>query len=180
MTYASTSSETLTMMVEGLDATYAAVTDTVTFSGSTTGTATNNTSFLRINSLRLLTGANAGTITAKNGGITYGQISPGAGRTQMSLYTVPLGYTFYLTRAEVYSNNNGSQYTTYRVLTNVAGGGPQIAILNTPFTATYDAVRITPRGYAQKTDIQWQVQNSTAGNAVGVQVEGVLISNTAV
>jgi hypothetical protein len=177
--YASTSSETVTMTVSGLDSTYAAVTDTVTFSGGTTGTATIGQSFYRINSMRLATGANVGTITAKISGTTYAQINPGGGQTQMSIYTVPLGYTFYLTRSQAYANNNGSQFTTYRVLTNVYGTGPQIALLNSPFDASYTTLRVAPRGYAQKTDIQWQVSNSTSGNAVGVQVEGILISNTA-
>jgi len=179
-TYASTSSETLTMLVSGLDSTYASVTDTITFSAGTTGTAATSQSFYRINSMRLLTGVNAGTITAKIAGTTYGQINSGLGQTQMSVYTVPLGYTFYLTRAQVYSNNNGSQYTTYRVLTNVYGTGPQVALLNSPFAAAYTSIRVAPRGYAQKTDIQWQVQNSTSGNTVGAQIEGILISNTAV
>ena len=51
MTYASTSSETLTMTVTGLDINYNQVSDTVTFAGSTSGTATNGTAFFRINSI---------------------------------------------------------------------------------------------------------------------------------
>lgn len=177
--YASTSSETLTMLVSGVDASYSPVSTTVTFSGGTAGTASPSQSFLRINSMRLLTGANVGTITAQISGVTYAQIAPTAGITQMSVYTVPLGYTFYLTKAQLYSNNNGSQYTTYRVLTNVAGTGPQVALLNSPFSTDYLSLRVAPRGYAQRTDIQWQVQNTGTGNAVGAQIEGILIANTA-
>ena len=178
--YASTSTETLTMSVSGVDASNNSITDTVTFSAGTTGTAANGYSFFRINSMRLLTATNAGIITAKISGTTYAQINAGAGQTQMSVYSVPNGYTFYLLRVNVYSNNNGSQYTTYRVTTNVPTTGPQIQLLNSPFTAEYSTIRVVPRSYVQKTDIQWQVQNSTSGNPVGIQVEGVLISNTAV
>ena len=177
--YASTSSETVTLLVTGTDASYNLVTDTVTFAGSTTGTATSGQSFFRINSMRLQTGVNAGIITAKISTVTYAQIKPGTGQTQMSIYTVPLGYTFYLTRAQVYANNNGSQYTTYRVSSNIVGTGPQVELVNSPFFADFLTLRVVPRSYAQKTDIQWQVNNSAINGHVGVQVEGVLISNTA-
>lgn len=177
--YASTSNETLTMLVSGLDSTYAAITDTVTFSGGTSGTAAGNKSFFRINSITLLTGTNVGTITAKIGGTTYAQVNPGLGTTQMSVYSVPLGYTFYITRTQAYSNNNGTQYGTYRVQAQVASTGPTIVVLNSPFASIYTSTRITPRPYPEKTDLQWQIQNSAANNAVGFQIEGVLISNSA-
>jgi hypothetical protein len=55
-------------------------------------------------------------------------------------------------------------------------------LLQAPFTTNYQTLRVAPRAYTQKTDIQWQVAgNPASGNfQVGIGVEGVLISNTAV
>lgn len=177
--YASTSAETLTMLVSGLDASYAPITDTVTFSGGTTGTAAGGKSFFRINDTTLLTGTNVGTITTKIAGTTYAQINPGIGKAQMSVYSVAAGYTFYILRTQAYANNNGTQYSTYRVQAQVATTGPTVVVLNSPFTAFYQSTRVAPRPYPEKTDLQWQIQNSQANNAVGFQIEGLLMSNTA-
>ena len=179
MTFTSASSETLTMTVSGVDATYAAKTAVVTFSGSTTGTVTTGTSsFYRINAMQVTSGTNAGIITATNNGTTYAQINAGLGRSQASIYTVPLGCTFHLTRAQAFTTNNGAQYCTYRVWSQTIPGGvatPNI-VLTAPFTQNYMSTRVVPRGYPEKTDIQWQLNQSNAAPG-SVQVEGILIQN---
>lgn len=178
MTFSSTSSETLTMTVFGLDDTYAVKTAVVTFSGSTTGTVTTGTStFFRINAMQITSGTSVGTITAANGAV-YAQINAGAGRSQASIYTVPLGYTFYLTRAQAFTTNNGNQYCSYRVYSQTISGGittPNI-VLSAPFTQSYSSTRVVPRGYVQKTDIQWQLSQSSSAPG-SIQLEGILIVN---
>jgi hypothetical protein len=184
MTYASTQSETLTMTVTGLDANYAIVTDTVTFSAGTSGTATNGTQFFRINSMIVtstatLGGTNVGQITAKNGGTTYAQINAGVGKTQMAIYTVPAGYSFFLNRIDVFASN---PYTSANNLTfinwqqnpttNVA-----FAVAQSPFISILDIHRQYPLAYTEKTDIQFRVNTSTGTYAVGAFGEGVLIAN---
>lgn len=181
MTFTSTLSETLTMTVFGLDDTYAIKTAVVTFSGGTTGTVTTGTStFFRINAMQITSGTSAGNISATNGGTTYAQILAGSGRSQASIYTVPAGYTFYLIRAQAFTHNNGAQNATYRVYTQTISGAvtTQNIVLTAPFTPSYTSVRIVPRGYAEKTDIQWQIKQSTAA-AGSIQVEGILVKNDA-
>jgi len=184
MTYASTSNETLTMTVNGLDANYAIATDTVTFSGGTSGTATNGTAFFRINSMIItstatLGGTNAGQITAKNGGTTYAQINAGVGKTQMAIYTVPAGYSFFLNRIDVFASN---PYTSANNLTFInwqQSGLTNVAynIAQSPFTSILDIHRQYPLVYNEKTDIQFRVSTSAGTYAVGAFGEGVLVAN---
>lgn len=181
MTFSSSLSETLTMRVDGLDDTYTIKTATVTFTGSTTGVVTSGTStFFRINRMTITSGTASGLISATNGGTTYSVINDGNGISQASIYTVPAGYTFYLTRVNAYTTNNGSQYCTYRIYSQTIPSGvvtPSV-VLTAPFTQGYATLRVTPRAYVEKTDIQWQLYQSNPAPG-SIQLEGVLISNTA-
>lgn len=181
MTFSSTSAETVTLTVFGFDANYAIKTAVVTFSNSTSGVVTSGTStFFRINAMQITSGTSVGTITATNGGVTYAQINSGLGRSQASIYTVPSGYTFYLTRAQAFTTNNGAQFCTYRVMSQTISGGvttPNI-VLAAPFTQFYSSTRVIPRGYLEKTDIQWQLKQSNAAPG-SIQLEGILIKNDA-
>lgn len=159
MTFASTSAETLTMVVSGVDDSYVAKSATVTFTASTSGTVTVGTSsFFRINSMQITSGTSVGTITAaSSGGTIYSQVNAGTGRSQASVYTVPAGYTFMLTRAQAYTHNNGNQNCTYRVYSQVISGGitTPTAVLSAPFQQFYTSTRVVPRAYVEKTDIMW-------------------------
>lgn len=152
MAFTSSLAETLTMTVFGLDENYSIKTATVTFNNSTTGTITSGTNlFFRINALQITSGSALDTIVATNNGNTFAQINPGSGRSQASIYTVPAGYTFYLTRAQAFTTNNGSQYCTYRVYSQTIANGiitPNV-VLNAPFTQNYSSTRIVPRGYVE-------------------------------
>lgn len=179
MTFSSTLSETLTMRVDGLAQDYTPKTATVTFSGGTSGVVTSGTaSFFRINAMQITSGASSGVVTASNGGVVYAQVNAGAGRSQASIYTVPLGYTFYLWRAQAFTTNNGAQFCTYRVWSQifVNGTATPTVVLNAPFTQAYSSTRVVPRGYPQKTDIQWQLKQSNSAPG-SIQLEGVLIKN---
>lgn len=179
MTFSSTLSETLTMRVDGLAQDYTPKTATVTFSGGTSGVVTSGTAlFFRINAMQIISGTSSGVVTASNGGVVYAQVNAGAGRSQASIYTVPLGYTFYLWRAQAFTTNNGAQFCTYRVWSQifVNGTATPTVVLNAPFTQAYSSTRVVPRGYPQKTDIQWQLKQSNPAPG-SIQLEGVLIKN---
>lgn len=179
MTFSSTQSETCTVRVFGLDANYVIKTATVTFSGSTTGVVTTGTdTFFRINAMQVTSGTTTGTLTAANGGTVYAQINAGTGRSQASIYTVPAGHTFYLTRAQAFTTNNGNQYCTYRVYSQTISGGvtTPLIVLSAPFTQFYLSTRVVPRAYVEKTDVQWQLKQSTAAPG-SIQLEGILIKN---
>lgn len=181
MTFSSTSTETITVRVDGLDDTYTIKTATVTFTASTTGVVTSGTStFFRINRMVVTSGTAVGLVSATNNGVTYAVINDGNGISQASIYTVPAGYTFYLTRVNAYTTNNGTQHCTYRIYSQTISGGittPNI-VLTAPFVQSYATLRVTPRAYAEKTDIQWQLYQTNPAPG-SIQLEGVLILNTA-
>lgn len=178
--WSSSASDTnISVTVQGLDANYAPITETVILNNGVTGVLTTQ-SFLRVNTMFLTrTPMNAGNISAGNTGktITLCTIMPDSGRSQMTIYTVPAGYTFYLSQSNFYTNQTGSQTALYRSYTHSPTG-----VINTvlifPFTSNYSSLKVVPRGYPEKTDIQWQVQSSTGTSRIGGQIEGFLISNS--
>jgi len=180
MAFTSSSSETLTMVVTGLDSNYAIKTATVTFTASTTGVVTVGTnSFFRINRMQITSGTSVGNISATNGGVTYSYIAAGTGISQSSTFTVPVGYTFYLNRVNAYTTNNGNQYCSYRIFTQRFVSGvltPQV-VLTAPFQQTYSTMRVVPRAYVEKTDIQWQLFQTTSAPG-SIQLEGILVDNS--
>jgi hypothetical protein len=178
MNFTSSATETLTMTVSGLDANYAIKTAIVTFTASTTGVVTSGTStFFRINKMIVTSGTNTGNISASNA-VTYSYIAAGMGQSQASIFTVPAGYTFFLNRVNAYTTNNGNQYCLYRIYSQKISGGITTAqvVLTASFTPTYQTMRVVPRAYTEKTDIQWQLNQSTSAPG-SVQLEGILVSN---
>lgn len=180
MNFTSTQSENITVLVTGLDDTYSVKTATVTFENSTTGVVTTGTNeFFRINRMQVTKGSALDGISATNGGTTYSYINNTHGISQSSTYTVPVGYTFYLNRVNAYTTNNGNQYCSYRIYTQRYVGGvltPQV-VLTAPFTQTYATMRVVPRAYTEKTDIQWQLYQSSPAPG-SIQLEGILVDNS--
>ena len=184
--YSSSGSDTaVSILISGLDSSYNLQTETLVLTNGTTGVTTVN-SYLRINSINVVGSNNpVGIIRLSNAGktTTYAQINlTGAesdGRSQMSIYTVPNGYTFYLTRVNAYSNpESNNRYLTYTVWTRDTTTGIIRILQQAPFVLEYETVRISPRPYAAKTDIQWRAGTSAQTSAVSIGVEGILIQGT--
>jgi hypothetical protein len=179
--YSSSASDTaVSILISGLDASYNNKSETLVCTG-TLG-ATTIGSYLRINSITT-TGTNnaVGDITLSNVGKStpYAKITAGNGKSQSMVYTVPNGYTFYLTRVNAYTNQVGnlsSSYCTYRVYTKNSAGLVTI-LLQAPFGNQYSSLRVAPRAYAGSTDIQWQANTPSSTAAVSIAVEGILIAN---
>lgn len=177
---ASASDTNVSVRIDGLDADYVQQTETVILTNGTTGVLTTK-QFLRINSISLTRAPNnVGLIHAGSSdkAITLAYIGTltnnSAGRSQMTVYTVPAGYTFYLTQSNWYIDGNSP--AKYRSWTQRPDGLIQI-ILTFPILDQYNSLKVVSRPYPEKTDIQWQasVPNNTS---VGGQIEGYLISNT--
>jgi hypothetical protein len=176
----------VTVLINGLDASYNPISESITFTGSNyTGVVTTNTYF-RINNM-IITAvptpgtSNVGTIQLQNNAksVTYAQIAIGVGRTQMSIYTVPVGYTFYLYRTQGFTNTpyTTGAYVTYRTYQVTSAGVPSL-ITQRPFISNFTVERRFPNPYAEKTDIQWQMAASTGTTAaIGFTAEGVIVRN---
>lgn len=173
---ASASDTAVTLLITGLDSNYNLLTESITLNGTTPVTTANN--YLRINNVRTTAGNAAGVITVSNAGTTYAKILAGAGQTQMAQYTVPAGHTFYLTRVDVFTQLSGGSgnFCTYDVRAQLPNG-VILSILQSPFTERYEARRVVPFPYAEKTSLQWHANSHSSTAAVGVVIEGILVKN---
>lgn len=179
----SASDTNVSVLVSGLDSNYAPITETVTLTNGTTGVLT-TASFLRVNNIsltrvpqnvgRLHAGSSDKTITLAFIGTVANN---SAGRSQMTVYTVPAGYTFFLTQSNWYTNQTGNQTALYRSYTKTPTGLVNI-VLTFPMQQQYNSMKVVPRAYTEKTDIQWQVSSSTGSSNIGGQIEGYLVSNS--
>ena len=180
--------DTASITITGLDANYASISEVLTLNGTTNVPTVNQ--YFRINSMAVTTGSATnptGVVTLKNSTVVYAQINTGVfngttsslGRSQMAVYTVPAGYTFYGYRYGAYSsfNGNSANYTTYRAITNLSSGVQQL-VVQTPFNTNYEVQRHYPFPYYEKTDLRFQIAPS-AGTAavVSINIGGVLVAN---
>jgi hypothetical protein len=169
----------LSVRIEGCGANYAALTETIALNGTTNVTTTN--SFLRINAMYVANGTNVGNITAKISSTTYAQINAGIGQTQMSIYTVPAGYTFYLSNVQ-YDAAIGFTSSAYMIgqeynKDNVSG---QITVTQqTTFVQKQETSYTCPVAHTEKTDLQFCVKASTGGPLIAsCYAGGILIKNS--
>jgi hypothetical protein len=170
--------------INGLDADFNPISENLVLTGTAVATTIN--SYYRVNSL-VMTGvasgqtSNAGVITAKQGSNILGQINTGIGKSQSTVYTVPNGYSFYLSLAEVNTSNSytSANIVTYKVQAKNNNNGVTLNVLQQPFVSIYTANRTSePFLYPAKTDIQWQLSTSTTTQiAAGVIIAGKLIKN---
>lgn len=179
----SASDTNVSVLISGLDSNYNTQSEIVVITNGTTGVQTTK-QYLRINSIGLTrTPQNVGKIHAGSldKTITLAYIGsnsdPSLGRSQMTVYTVPAGYTFFLTQSNWYTNQSGAQTAIYRSWTRSAGGVINI-VLTFPFVTNYSSTKVVPRPYLEKTDIQWQVASSSGTSRIGGQIEGYLVSNS--
>lgn len=171
--------DTATITINGLDANYAIISENVVLNGATAVTTTK--SFFRINSMNVAVGSatnpsGAVTLTDMAGSTVYAKINAGVGRTQMGIYTVPAGYTFYLSRVDIYTSLNGNDYVTYQNRTVSPAGVVQLT-QQAPFAIGYHAQRVMPRPFPEKTDVQLQAKVNSGTGAIGIAQEGYLIKN---
>jgi hypothetical protein len=168
-------SDTMALLISGLDADYNVLSEVVTLSGTTP--VTTNGVYLRINSAVILAGSNVGAITISNG-VDYAYIDPGIGLTQQCVYTVPAGHTLYLFRIDLTSGTvTGNKYLTYRNVLRTHTGRTLRVAEATWQTGQQSFDRQIPFAIAEKTDFEFEVKSSSGQNEVSIFVEGVLVRN---
>ena len=134
--------------INGLDANYNQISETIKLNGTTAVTTVK--SYFRINSMSVASGAPTGNITLKDTSDTtlYAEIAAGNGRTLMGIYTVPAGYTFYLSRIDINTslNANPAGFATYQNYQTNSAGVSSVTVV-APFTNNYH----TPVSYTHLT-----------------------------
>jgi len=179
MNLAGTAGDTASILISGLDANYLPISETLVMNGETPVQTVK--SYLRINSMQVTAGSAtnpAGVVTLKNltNTVIYAQINAGVGRTQAAIYTVPAGFTYFLQRVNIYTSLNGNKFVTYQNKTTSPTGVVTLT-QQAPFPVSYDALRVMPRPFAEKTDIQLQCKIDSGTGAVAISQEGYLIKN---
>ena len=170
----SSASDTMGVYLEGLDADYNQITETVTLTGTTPVTTTQ--SFLRINAAQIVTGSNVGNITISNGGTTYSYIAAGFGSAQALIYTVPANSKLYINAVSFASGTvNPNKFLTGRAYLKTADG----AIIN--FWRSTWAVGFlqfnvpVPFTVPEKCDFQLQARSSSGENEISAYVNAHLV-----
>ena len=168
----------LSVRIEGCGAGFVALSETIALNGTTNVTTTN--SFLRINAMYVTNGTNVGTITAKISSTTYAQINAGIGQTQMSIYTVPAGYTFYLSSVQYDAaiGFTSSAYMTGQEYNKDNVSGQITVTQQTVFVQKQETLYTCPVAHTEKTDMQFCVKASAGGPLVtSLYAGGYLIKN---
>ena len=122
---------------------------------------------------------NEGTITAKINGTTYAQINPQISKTQMSVYSVPAGYTLYINQVTGLSGDaaGASKFMNFQcdIKNNVTG--VNFILLRTTWQNIYQVQRVVPIAQTEKQDLKWQLYTNSGNYSGSIIVEGVLIAN---
>jgi hypothetical protein len=169
-------SDTAVLTIEGLDANYHAQSETVTLTGTSAVTTTNQ--FIRVFRMTYEDGANVGDITARTvsaSGTIVAQINAGYAQTLMAVYTVPAGFTGYMLTVD--ATIDGTKTCQVLMYHRLFGKPFRIAhISETVGHYRYDFT--APLPIPEKTDIDIRV-NEVSGNdaRVTANFDLILIKN---
>lgn len=177
-TAAGTGARTVTL--QGLDANYLVISETITLTGQTAVTST--LSYLRIGPLVTLTagsgGKNAGVIYAGTGTVTagvpatiYSSMGVGFNESHQSFYTVPAGCTGYLLDVSATSDTAGVQILLY---TRALGGLFMARRVNQIGTGGFARTNLLPLPLPAKSDIEYRALVATGTAKVSGQLEILL------
>lgn len=165
------------VVVFGLDGNYELVEEEFTLSSS--GTVTGTKTFSRVyRAYYYDSTTNAGNITIQRGGTTVAVISAGKAQTLMSVYTVPAGYTGYLTQGtasiqyggdatiEMFVRYFGQQ--SFRI-----GHTGEVAGTGMPYNYTFSV----PIAIPEKSDIDVRARVRSNNSRVTAAFDLILIQN---
>lgn len=170
----SVSDTAVSILVTGVNESYAQVSETVALNGTTPVVTTNK--FFRINDLITVVGNAVGNVTASHGGTVYAKILATYGRNQAAVFTVPLGYSFYLGRIDAFTAtaNNDTKIMTFRNRVTF-GDGRVFNVAQTNFVSRMDIARTLPFKVPAKATIEFQAKMSSQTADVGIFGDGFLI-----
>jgi len=162
------------VIITGLDADYNPVATTITLTNATGNTS--STVFSRINDVRMNgTSVNAGQVDVLKGATVVSRVVTAVGQSLKGTYTVPAGYTAYLTQG-VMTIQNGADATGsfyYRV------PGDRFLIGHTFEVASseYSYAFTCPFAVPEKTDIDVRASVRTNNALVTAAYDIILIKN---
>ena len=179
-----------TVTVSGLDNNFDEKIETVTLNGQT-GVEINGSTWFRVNRVVVNTagtgGANAGVLyvgteATPSGGVPtnkYATVGIGDNQTLMMTYTIPRGYTAYVTQKDVSASSSAGKFAILSLVARPYGG-----VFNTKdrvlSSSGYSTIEYPyPLKFAEKTDIEIRAKADSAGGTVTVSaaLDILLIQN---
>jgi len=177
-----------TVLVQGLNASYEAVSETASLNGQTGVTLTNQ--YLRVNKVTVLTagsgGTSAGSIYVGTGTVSTGvpaaiinRTGSSSNESESAFYTVPAGYTAYITRFTMSSANSTAEASTRFILRIRPFGGVfgYKAIYNIPGNGIYECEAAYPLAVPEKSDLDILSLTSADSAYASTQLQIVLVAN---
>ena len=174
------------VVIQGLDANYVEITETVDLTGQTQAATTQE--FLRVNRAYVLTagssGTSIGTIYGSSevgvaAGVPTGNIVINMGllnQSQLGIYTVPAGRTFYLDDLNFTAGiSQASKTATVRAVVREFGGVFRTRYINVVQSNQLIAKFEYPLAIPEKSDIELRVVTNSSNNQIGGSFQGVLI-----
>jgi len=178
-----------TVEIFGLDADYNEVSETITLNGQTAVTTTNT--YLRMNRAIVRSAGsgeqNAGVIYVGTGTVTagvpankYATIAVGDNQTVMCVWTVPAGYTAYLTQTDVtVATTQNNKYCTTSIVARPYEEVFQVKDKFVKAEGVHSQIYTFPLKFTEKTDIEVRAigDSSGANIAISAGLDIVYIKN---
>jgi len=179
-----------TVMIQGLDADYKEIEETVTPNGTSTVTTTK--SYLRVHRMFVAT---AGSVETNDGDITADPTSSGSGsrqafiaagdgQTLISHYTIPADRTAYMVGGQAgvaSSSGAGSKEARLRLFMKPFGGAwrlqQEVDLKNEGTSTTPDFIFTIPMAITEKTDLKWTAAVDANNTSVYLQYNLILVNN---
>ena len=169
----SSASDTMSILIQGLDANYEAIDDVVTLTGTTP--VSTNIQFFRINAVVILSGNNVGNISLTNGGTTYAYIEATLGTTQGIIYTTPARNSLYIFTADFTSGTvNPNKY----IFSRARQGSSNARVLHfweATFATNIEFNIVVPFRVPPKTDFTIEAKSSSGLNELSIYIGAVLL-----
>ena len=178
----------LTVVLEGLDANYAEISETVILTGQVSKNTTK--SYLRLHRMYVTSAGggltNAGVIYAFTGAHSTGTpdvattirstIGATEGQTLQAFYTVPAGYTAYVTQISA-GSQDGTNATTMIFRQRPTGGAFRTAEKFIVFKGAFNRNHDVPLKFVEKTDLELQGDAAAATTDVAGSFDIILVKN---
>ena len=169
-------SDTMGVLISGLDSNWNQISETVTLDGTTP--VNTSKQFLRINDARITSGNNVGDITIANGGTTYAFLEATYGVNQAIVFSVPAGFSLYITQVDVTSGTiTGNKYGFMRARLKQFEG-PELHFFESTFVTsqlTYDMN--VPFKIPEKCDFSMECKSSSSSNEFTIYMSAIMMDD---
>ena len=179
-----------TVTVSGLDNNFDEKVETVTLNGQS-GVELNGGTWMRVNRIVVNTagsgGANAGVLyvgteaTPSSGVPTnkYATVAAGDNQTLMMIYTIPRGYTGYVTQKDVSASSSAGKFAILSLVARPFGGVFNVKDRVLSSQGYSSIVYPYPLKFTEKTDLEIRAKADSAGGSVTVSaaLDIILIQN---